>query len=47
MPATKNPTVQFCVNHFISFIAIGLRSGDNDLTSPEIYREKKRNSKSK
>lgn len=34
MPATKNPTVQLWVNHLTSFIAIGLRSGDNDFTSP-------------
>lgn len=39
MPATKNPTVEFCVSHFTSFIAIGLRSGDNDLTSPSKKKD--------
>lgn len=37
-PDTKNPTVEKCVYHFTSFIAIGLFSGDNDFTSPERLR---------
>lgn len=40
MPATKKPTVQLCVNHLTSFIAIGLRSGDKDRTSPSKKNNK-------
>lgn len=34
LPDTRNPTVELYVDHFVSFIAIGLFSGDSDLISP-------------